>query len=1358
MSKNANFVSHKKSKQKNQDGSPKLPAASALVEGEIAINFGKDVETLSIKNESGDVVTFSSDNYYTEKKLGSGFTGANSGVTVTDAILWASGTGLNSVVLKGSSGTASGDYSVAEGYQTSAMTQYSHTEGYKTFVNGYGSEHAEGYSTSAINYSHAEGQNTKAINYSHSEGSNTQAIGNYSHAEGQYTVASGYGSHAEGQATSAMTYYSHAEGYETVANGPSSHAEGYYTKANGESSHAEGYYTSAMTYSHAEGYETVANGSYGSHAEGNHTVASGSSSHAEGQATSAMTNYSHAEGYETVANGNYGSHAEGNNTKASGSYSHAEGNYTVASRFCSHAEGVSTSASGGYSHAEGANTKANGDSSHAEGFYTIANNESEHASGKYNISNKASTTFGDGGNTLFSVGNGTASDARHNAFEIRQNGDIYIVNKDGNDVKLQDEIGNIDVDQVLDDTTSASTNPVSSKAVYKTVTDNELVWTNAFVALSGTVSSHTENTEIHVTTADKEKLHTHDNKSLLDAITGNVGTMAYENVGSYSSATEVNTALSNKVDKVSGKGLSTNDYTTDEKNKLGGIASGAQVNVIETVKVNGTALTPSSKAVNVTVPTKTSDLTNDSNFVSDASYVHTDNNYTTAEKNKLSGIASGAEVNQNAFSNIKVGSTTIAADSKTDTLEISGSGIVTITADATNDKITISASNAVTSVAGKTGAVTLVKSDVGLGNVDNTADANKTVKAATSAATADTAKAVALSGVSNADDLKAIEALTGTSGLLKKTAANTWTLDTNSYSTTAVAVTGATYNSTNKTIDLKNAAGTVVSTVDATAFIKDGMVSNVEVKNVASSGTCLVITFNTDAGKDAINIPISQIFDANNYYTKADLTGSSTTVVVAKASSAATAASASSVALSNVTGADDIKAIEALTGTSGLLKKTAANTWTLDTTSYSSATQVNTALGTKSNTGHTHDGTYAKSTFSRVTVGSTNIDADTTGDTITLVGSNVTLTPDATNDKLTIGITKSNVTTALGYTPPTTDTNYYATGLTVATATTANTLTISGTNSAVKGSGVISAATTTAAGLMSADDKTKLNGIAAGAEVNVQSDWNATSGDALILNKPTIPAAAANGTYTVKTLVGSTTTNVSDFTANQSSADDVTFVQGSNVTITPDATNRRITIASTDTDTKVTSVGNHYAPAATSTDTKSATASSTSELNWGSAVVTGVTLSGDAKGHITSVTVASGKLKTPVTGVTLASGTNNGTVKLTVNGSATDNIAVKGLGSMAYQATTSYSSATQVSTALADKVDKTEYATFSAATNTSIEDLSGQSETVAAALNDLNENKADTATTLAGYGITDAYTKTEIDNMIGDIETLLAAI
>lgn len=77
---------------------------------------------------------------------------------------------------------------------------------------------------------------------------------------------------------------------------------------------------------------------------------------------------------------------------------------------------------------------------------------------------------------------------------------------------------------------------------------------------------------------------------------------------------KIKSALSGKVDVVSGKGLSTNDYTTEEKSKLSGIASGAQVNVIESVKVNGTALTPSSKAVDVSVPTKVSQLTNDSGF------------------------------------------------------------------------------------------------------------------------------------------------------------------------------------------------------------------------------------------------------------------------------------------------------------------------------------------------------------------------------------------------------------------------------------------------------------------------------------------------------------------------------------------------------------------------------------------------------------------------------------------------------------------------------------------------------------------------------------------------------------------------
>lgn len=175
--------------------------------------------------------------------------------------------------------------------------------------------------------------------------------------------------------------------------------------------------------------------------------------------------------------------------------------------------------------------------------------------------------------------------------------------------------------------------------------------------------------------------------------------------------------LNTKVDKVTGKGLSTNDLTNELKQTYDEtvskvdqiIAEGGEPNVIETVKVNGTALTPdaekavnidlsgyakttdlptkvsdltndgdgttgskfateayvntnggkidkikvngteqtiTNKAVDITVPTKTSDLTNDSNFAVDANYVHTDNNYTTAEKNKLSGITAGAQVNK----------------------------------------------------------------------------------------------------------------------------------------------------------------------------------------------------------------------------------------------------------------------------------------------------------------------------------------------------------------------------------------------------------------------------------------------------------------------------------------------------------------------------------------------------------------------------------------------------------------------------------------------------------------------------------------------------------------------------------------
>jgi hypothetical protein len=195
--------------------------------------------------------------------------------------------------------------------------------------------------------------------------------------------------------------------------------------------------TATNQYAYAEGMATSAKGMY-SHAEGSFTTATGTSTHAEGNSTRAYGTNSHAEGNNTTASGAY-SHAEGSQTVASGQYSHAEGANTTAATDYSHAEGGYTKANASYSHAEGAGSQTNGINSHAEGWFTKTENVAEHASGQYNVSNKASATFGHSGNTLFSVGNGTGINARNNAFEIRQNGDVYVTSG-GTDVLLQDSL------------------------------------------------------------------------------------------------------------------------------------------------------------------------------------------------------------------------------------------------------------------------------------------------------------------------------------------------------------------------------------------------------------------------------------------------------------------------------------------------------------------------------------------------------------------------------------------------------------------------------------------------------------------------------------------------------------------------------------------------------------------------------------------------------------------------------------------------------------------------------------------------------------------------------------------------------
>lgn len=128
-----------------------------------------------------------------------------------------------------------------------------------------------------------------------------------------------------------------------------------------------------------------------------------------------------AEGSLNYATG-MGAHAEGMYNFAYAA--HAEGYKTLAGGEQSHTEGYFTSAVGNYSHVEGQNnfTGENAVASSVTGMYNKSEYANQHVSGKYN-SNKATT--------LLEVGNGTANNARSNAFEVYDTG--YISQNNGTD-------------------------------------------------------------------------------------------------------------------------------------------------------------------------------------------------------------------------------------------------------------------------------------------------------------------------------------------------------------------------------------------------------------------------------------------------------------------------------------------------------------------------------------------------------------------------------------------------------------------------------------------------------------------------------------------------------------------------------------------------------------------------------------------------------------------------------------------------------------------------------------------------------------------------------------------------------------
>lgn len=308
------------------------------------------------------------------------------------ALVSGTASGDSSVAVKGTAsgsnaiaftGTASGDNSISLDGTASGSNSVSiqgTAKSTDSVAIGQGSIAETGKGAMALIKGHATGQQSLATNASSASGTNSVAMNTSSATNTQSfavnnSTASGINSTSTNKGT--------ASGENSISTNIST---------------ATGVNSAALNNGTASGEGSVAM---------NYSKATGKGSVAIGLGTVAKGEYSLAQGHESKAN-NHDSHAEGYGTNASSDQSHTEGIVTTTNGLASHAEG------------QGSITGTNGTAAHAEGSYTIANNESEHAQGKYNVSDTENS------GTLFTIGNGTADDRRHNVVGIYHNGDINI--------------------------------------------------------------------------------------------------------------------------------------------------------------------------------------------------------------------------------------------------------------------------------------------------------------------------------------------------------------------------------------------------------------------------------------------------------------------------------------------------------------------------------------------------------------------------------------------------------------------------------------------------------------------------------------------------------------------------------------------------------------------------------------------------------------------------------------------------------------------------------------------------------------------------------------------------------------------
>ena len=398
----------------------------------------------------------------------------------------------------------------------------------------------------------------------------------------------------------------------------------------------------------------------------------------------------------------------------------------------------------------------------------------------------------------------------------------------------------------------------------------------------------------------------------------------------------INTALGNKVDKVSGKQLSTNDYTT-------------------------------------------------------------------TEKNKLAGIASGAEVNQNTFANVKVGSSTISADSKSDTLELVAGSNITITPDTTKDRVTIAATNTTYNEA--------TQSTTGLMSAEDKEKLDGIAEGANNYMHPSTHAASMITQDSTHRFVTDVE---------KQTYADKYTKNEVDNKLSALETK----------IDWKESVDTYDDIETTYPNPVDGWTVNVKDTDITyrydgenwiaiSANSIPLATTSVDGRMSKTDkAKLDGIASGANKYTHPSYTSRTSGLYKITVDGSGHVSGATAVAKSDITAlgipSTNTTYSNATTSAAGLMSATDKSK--LD--GVASGAEVN------------------QNAFSNVKVGSATVAADAKTDTLELVaGSNVTITPDATNDKITIAATNTTYSTV----------------------------------------------TQSANGLMSSADKTKLDGIATGA-------------------------------------------------------------------------------------------------------------------------------------------------------------------------------------------------------------------------------------------------------------------------------------